>query len=122
MGWLRGESEGVGSGLGVLRRKMGGVGAGTRLEAILEAASFFGVVELLRHNFELFLLLINERLHTLALLLSYLFLLLLLLVLAAESLRRIAKLTRPKFIVEGHQRGNRRLLGNGRRRRIGVWR
>ena len=41
MGWLRGETEGVGSGLGVLGRKTGGVGAGTRLEVILEAARFF---------------------------------------------------------------------------------
>ena len=109
-------------GLGVLGRKTGGVGAGTRLEVILEEASLFGIVELPRHIFELLPLLIDERLHPLALLLSCLFLLLFLPVLAAESLRRIAKLTRPKFLVGGRQRESRRLLGNGCRRRIGVWR
>ena len=99
---MRGETEGVGRGLGRLVRETGGVGAGTRLEDILEAASFFGIVELLRHNFELLSLLIDERLHPLALLLSCLFLLLFLPVLTAECLRRLAKLTRPKFLVEGH--------------------
>ena len=122
MGWLGGEMEGVGTGLGRLGREAGGVGAGTRLEVILEAASFFGIVELLRHIFETLLLLIDERLHTLALLLSCFFLPLLLLVPAAEGLRRLANLTRPKFLVASYQWENRRLLGNGRRRRIGVWR
>ena len=119
MGWLRGEMEGVGRGLGRLGRKTGGVGAGTRLEDILETASFFGIVELLRHIFELLLLLIDERLHMLALLLSCFFLLLLLLVFAAEGLRRLAKLMRPEFLVTG-RRGECRRLRIGRCGRFGV--
>ena len=101
---MRGETEGFGRKLGRLGRETGGVGAGTRLEVILEEASFFGIVELLRHIFKLFLLLINERLHTLALLLSYVFLLLLLLVLAAKCLRCLARLAHAKFLVTSRQR------------------
>ena len=119
MGWLRGETEAVGTVLGRLGRRTGGVGAGTRLEVILEEASFFGIVELFRHTFESLLLLIDERLHTLALLFSCFFLLLLFPVLAAEGLRRLAKLTRPKFLVVGYQRESQR-LGIGRRGRFDV--
>ena len=115
---MRGETEGFGRGLGRLGRKTGGVGAGTRLEVILEEASFFGIVELLRHIFELLLLLIDERLHMLALLLSCFFLLLLL-VFAAEGLRRLAKLMRPEFLVTG-RRGECRRLRIGRCGRFGV--
>ena len=120
MGWLRGETEGVGSGLGVLGRRTGGVGAGTRLEVILEEASFFGIVELPCHIFESLLLPIDERLHTLALLLSCFFLLLLLLAFAAKVLHRLTRLTRAKFLVTSHQREYRRLLGIGRHGRVGV--